>query len=148
MTKNRFQTLLIWGLLLSNILLIGFLFVRRGGRPDGNRPKRIIIERLALDDTQIKQYETIITQHRAKIRQHDTELIALKNSLYQTLLQDKPATDSLMTALMQVHRDIEMTHFNHFIDIKKLCKPEQMPKYQALVGELSELFAQPHPPKR
>jgi protein CpxP len=42
---------------------------------------------------------------------------------------------------------IERLHYNHFIDIKKLCIPEQLEDYNALTIELAQIFGPKLPPK-
>jgi hypothetical protein len=59
--------------------------------------------------------------------------------------------DSLENKLGELQRQIETVHYNHFTDIKKLCKPEQLENFNALTHDLAKFFAPernlPPPPR-
>ena len=149
MTKNKFLTILCIGLLLSNILLVGFMLLHKPGRSDKHGgPKEQIIKILALDDAQKQAYLAIVDTHHQSVRKQGQAIEELKNRLYLKLNKsdrDTATTDSLINQLGQMHRNIELTHFNHFADIKALCKPDQMDKYAKLTEELTRLFHKKKP---
>ena len=60
---------------------------------------------------------------------------------------DSVQKDRLFLKLADLQKQIETTHFNHFIDIKKLCKKEQLSDYENLTEELSKLFSHPRRPR-
>ena len=150
MNKNRFYLSVIAALLLSNLLLAGFLFFSPTDkkRMDHEGPKNIIIKKLNLDDQQIRQYELLIHAHRKLIDEKDREIMSLKNNLYALLPSsenNETIRDSLINKLGTVQREIESIHFSHFQEIKKLCLPEQLSAYDKLAEEISTLFFKPHP---
>lgn len=153
MNKNTFKTALIICLALSNILLVVFIASKpRDGRPDPDRPKRMVIEKLHFDEQQVAEYQVLIDEHRRQIRELDQQIIALKNELYSHLTEqdNKAISDSLTAEIAKVQQRIEQVHFAHFTDIKKLCKPEQQPNFEALSQELTKIFAHKlaPPPRR
>lgn len=140
MNKLKLVSGLAIGLLLINLVLIGFHFFKKPPRHEG--PRNEIIHRLAFDEQQVIQYDSLIKQHRQSIRTLDSEIALLKQALY-TQLKLEPALihkDSLIQALGQKQMEIENVHFAHFVDIHKLCKPKQEANFQQLTTELHDLF--------
>jgi Spy/CpxP family protein refolding chaperone len=149
MERTKLLTITIIGLLLINLATLGFLFLngpKPGGMPhEGRRqPKTIIIEKLHFDANQQKEYEKLIRWHRGEIDQLDDSIRQTKNKLYSGLSENNINTktkDSLIALLNAYQKQVEETHFKHFEDIKKLCKPEQQDDFKALTEELSKIFA-------
>jgi hypothetical protein len=109
-------------------------------------PREIIIEILHFDENQIVKYEKTIQEHQKLIRKLDSSIRKTKNELYQLLNEEKidsSQKDSLYLKLANYQKQIETTHYNHFLEIKKLCKKEQLDDYEYLTGELSRLFSRP-----
>lgn len=140
-------------LLVVNLALVGFIVFGKPPRPgDPDARKREIIEKLGFDDSQVHEYERIIEDHRSAMRDNNQRMRALKNELYTTLNNGAPdrVKDSLILAISFAHISIEQTNYNHFKNIKKICKPEQMKKFEELTDELATFFAPPrpqHPPR-
>lgn len=140
-------------LLVVNLALVGFIVFGKPPRPgDPDARKRQIIEKLGFDDAQVHEYERIIEDHRSAMRDNNQKMRALKNELYTTLINGAPESvkDSLILAISHEQISIENTHYTHFQNIKKICKPEQMKKFEELTDELATFFAPPrpqHPPR-
>lgn len=140
MSKTKLISAIAILLLIINIALIGFHFFRKPPHPRG--PRNIIIKRLDLDKEQVVKYEELIKNHQASIRKLDSEIGETKSQLYALLLQENNVTlrDSLIQSIAEKQSAIEQTHFTHFEEIHKLCKPAQEEKFKELTKELSELF--------
>lgn len=153
MEKTKLLTITVIGLLLLNFATIGFLFLNgpKGNRPphlDRQEPKAVIIEKLHFDANQQKEYDKLIQWHHQEINQLDDQIRQTKNELYSGLSEKEiniKTKDSLITLLNSYQKQIEETHFKHFQDIKKLCKPEQQEDFKMLTEEMSRIFA-PKPP--
>lgn len=151
MNKNKFYVLVIVGLLLSNLLLAGFMFFgKKGPHRKHQKPREKIIERLSFDEQQIEQYDKLIAGHQKDIKEKDKQLVELKNELYALLPgTDTGATaDSLINEITGVIKQIERIHFDHFLDIKGLCKPDQMAAFEELTEEIGKIFSPKPPPKK
>lgn len=145
------------GLLVLNFATLGYLFFNgsKGQHPPmhgrGPQPKEVIIDKLHFDATQQKEYAKIIEWHHGEIEKLDRSIRHTKNDLYSLLMQpvvDVKVKDSLITQLNLYQKQIEETHFKHFEDIKKICRPDQMDNFNDLTEELARLFApKPHGPK-
>ena len=146
MNKTKLLTFAVIALFIINILTISFLFFKKGPKPNEvNRPKprEIVINKLGFDAQQIKTYELLIDEHKSNIGELDEKIKKAKNDLYHqlALTDNKETTDSILNALSKYKSQIEILHYNHFLDIKKICKPEQLDSYNDLTMELAKIFA-------
>lgn len=149
MNKTKLLSIAVIALLVLNFGILGFLFLSKGHEPNGRKmPREIIIERLHFDKNQIVEYEKIIKEHRKAIRNLDDSIRNTKNELYQLLNEEKINSvekDSLYLKLANYQKQIEITHFNHFLEIKSLCKKEQLDDFKNLTEKLSKIFS--HKPR-
>jgi periplasmic protein CpxP/Spy len=148
MSKLKLLSIAVIGLLVMNLCIVGFLFLGKpplppeGGAPFAKEaPKKKIIELLHLDKEQVSQYEELIQQHRESIKSLRDNLRETKSDLYQTLKEGNGANkDSLIYELGRLQEKIEAVHYNHFMEIKKLCKPDQLGYFSTLTDELADFF--------
>ena len=142
MNKAKINRIVIGFLLLSNLLLLGFIFWKKPALPEG--PKKIIIERLHLDEQQKNIYGLLVENHRNSIRQSEDSMITLKNRLYKTLKINADTSDKarLIGAIVEIQKKIESMHYQHFEGIRSLCKPEQSGDFDDLCDEITNLFPQ------
>ena len=157
MEKTKLLTITVIGLLLLNLGSLGFLFLSspKGNRPPPHEgrpePKEIIIEKLHFNAAQQKDYTKLIQWHRGEIKNLDKNIRQTKNELYTLLSKSEvnvKTKDSLIILLNSYQKQIEETHFKHFQDIKKLCKPEQQDNFNDLTEELGRIFAPNKPPRK
>lgn len=150
MSKLRIVTTLSIGLLIINILLVGFILFKRNGHPRIEGPRNIIIEKLHFDEAQVVKYDTLIQWHRKEIRQIESEIINIKNQLYSHLSTNSLADvkDSLIQEITLRQISIEQIHLKHFEDIKLLCRDKQLDDYQKLTKELASYFGPGNKQKR
>ena len=159
MSKIKLLTIAVIGLMIVNLAIVTFLLVRKPlHRPEGGPqmeqagPKNIIIDKLHLNKEQVADYEGLIEQHQARIKSLNDSINIAKNELYSTLTSENfTGKDSLIDRLGLLQRQVELTHYDHFAAIKKLCKPDQLEDYTSLTKEISRFFAPPRkegPPPR
>ena len=148
MTKIKLLSIAVIGLLLTNAGIIVFLLLKKPpvpieGMPPEKRegPKKIIIKRLNFDETQVAAYELLITEHRKLVKNLKDSISDTKNTLYQSLKTENiNAKDSLIILLSELQKRIESVHYDHFAQIKKLCKPEQKEAFDKLTNDLAFYF--------
>lgn len=153
MNKTKVLVFAVIALVALNFGILGFLFLSKNNDgPRGRKmPREIVIEKLHFDENQIEAYDKTIKIHQEDIRNLDDSIRSTKNELYQLLNSDtidSVQKDSLFLKLANYQKQIETTHFNHFLEIKKLCKKEQLSDYENLTEELSKLFSHPRRPKQ
>jgi protein CpxP len=141
MSKNKLYLFLIAGLLLSNILMGYFLLVGKcHNRP---KPREIIIERLKFDKNQIAQYDKMIQRHQKQIMQKQENMLKLKKELYLCLKDtgNWASSDTLAKKIGKIQEEIELIHYSHFEEIKKLCNKNQINSFNELIKELAGLLS-------
>lgn len=151
MNKIKLLTFSVIALIILNIVTLGFfIFSENKSQGFNNRPKprEIIIRKLDFDEQQVKAYEELINWHRGNIDSLQEQIRNTKQKLYSELVKpevDNKVKDSLVNKLAYIQKKIENTHFRHFQDIKKLCKKEQLDRFNDLTKELSKIFSKPKP---
>jgi hypothetical protein len=150
MNKQKLLIISVSVLFLLNCGTIGFLFLSKKNKPESKRmPKEIVIEKLHFDKSQIAEYDKVILLHQQKIRSLDDSIRISKNKLYQLLNENSnvdSGKDNLIMTLANYQKQIELTHFNHFMEIKAICRKDQLADFENLTEELSKIFS--HPKKR
>jgi len=145
MNKTKLITYIAIGLLITNLMLIGFIFFSQSKGPLREGPKNIIAERLHFDEKQIADYDKLIGVHRVEIGTKDSLIRHAKNELYGCInSNDTTLKYFLENKLGQLQIDIEEINYNHFLDIRKLCKGNQLTYFNDLVKDLAQLFAKPN----
>lgn len=138
MNNTKFLILIIIVLLVMN----GFLFFRLI-KPRKEGAKSIIIEQLHLDKEQIKKYESYIRQHRQDVNENEAKMNALRSNLFEQLKYDQNflKVDSLISIIAQQQMVAEKINYNHFLEVKGLCKPSQKEAFNELTTEIAHLFS-------
>ncbi len=149
MSKVRLLSIAVIVLLLINAAVICFMvlnrppYARQGMSPLSKEgPRQVIIDRLQLDAQQTAAYNSLITSHQISIRNLEDSIGLLKNNLYQTLNGKSSASqDSLISRLGEIQKRVELVNYYHFVALKKLCRPDQLDKFNQLTTELAHFFA-------
>lgn len=137
MKKSILKNSLIVILLLSNALFIWKWWNAPEHRHRG--PRNEIIERLHLDEEQVRRYDQLIKEHRSAIEKAERKLIGQKQQLFADL--DQPFSDSVLRGILQTEAEIQHIHFDHFKEIERLCRPEQKTYFRELNKEIARLFS-------
>src|SRR6201989_959576 len=143
MNKIKFLMGVVVGLCIVNIGLMAFILLGSGTRPpDGppgmppeDRPRQLIIQKLNFNKAQVEKYDALIAMHRDTVRRLERAIMEAKNKLYTTLSNSGGSKDSLVQQLGTLQRQMEMVHYNHFLDIKKLCTADQQGNFNELTKE-------------
>lgn len=151
--KNRnFLYLIITALFALNVFTLAFFFLKgpQGGERGMTNPKMIVIKKLHFDKGQAEAYEKLISEHQEKIKALDDTIKHAKKELYSNLPkhQNTVSNDSLYEVIANSQAEIEMVHYRHFLDIRNLCKPDQMRDFEKLSNELAKLFEMHKGPKK
>lgn len=147
--KTGFQRLVIV-LLVLNLIVVSAFWILGGGHKQGNGgrdgqgagPRNEIIDRLHFDAAQVTQYDSLIVTHRKMVGEKESEIQGLRTSLFVGVAEgiSKGRKDTLVNQIGVLHADIQQIHFAHFLDIQKICKPEQQGDFALLTKDLSKMF--------
>lgn len=140
MNKMKFLIAVIIALVISNIIIL-FLLIKEHSQEGG--PKNIIIDKLHFDKEQVNNYETYIQQHRRSINDNEALMNKLRSDLYKQLKnqQDSTIIDSMIFKIAMQQSVAEHINYNHFLEIKKMCKPNQKKDFDELTNEIAQLFS-------
>ena len=147
--KTRFQRLVIVLLVLSLIAVSAFWFFKgfgtqgNGGRAgQGGGPRNEIIDRLHFDAAQVTQYDSLIVTHRKMVGEKEKEIRGLRTALFMGVSDgiDSKLKDSWIRQIGVLHADIQQIHYSHFLDIRRICKPEQQKDFALLTKDLANMF--------
>jgi hypothetical protein len=147
--RNRYLLLAIVLLVILNVGTLFMLFFGRPGerqRGRGNvqdrgqtRIAQLLKDELGFDREQIEQYLVLKKRHQERMRVLDSTMRAAKNRMFDDVLRDDPApvlSDSLLVLTQRTQDEIERLTFQHLLDVKKLCTPEQRKKLHAIIHEM------------
>jgi hypothetical protein len=79
-------------------------------------------------------------KHYKQVTSLRIEIRELKKQMFDEVLQDNPQpmlSDSLLKLTQKKQANLEQLTFQHFLDLKKLCKSEQQDKLKLLMHEVS-----------
>lgn len=142
MSKTKLLTILVIVLVFINIAALSAFFI--GGKRGHHGPKKMVIHQLDLDQDQIDEYEVLIEKHQSQIKEKQESLKIAKHKLFNLLQKDNYNTrDQLIENISQIHNEIDRIHFQHFVDLKKICHPDQIKKFNALTDDLARILASP-----
>ncbi|HSC37046.1 MAG TPA: periplasmic heavy metal sensor, partial [Chitinophagaceae bacterium] len=143
MTPARNKTLvaIIAVLLLSNItMLLYFVVWKEGGKPGHGDNKRrspmteFLQKDIGFSPQQLATFDSLKQRHFAALRPLGEDLGRSRDSLY--LLAAKNPGDSVLQsaadAIGRRQSALELRLFENFLQIRHLCTPEQLPRFDSL----------------
>lgn len=138
---NKKAKITIALLVLLNLVLMTFLYLGKPNPPKHKQPKDIIIEKLGFDKSQKEEFKTLIIEHRKNVKNLQDEIAHYKTILYQEINKNKTNINDSISAIIGLKfQELEKVHFNHFLEIKNICKEEQKEKFQDLTKHLQTIF--------
>lgn len=141
MNKTKFLTTALVVLVLLNLGTLTFILFGQPPHPPKQDPRSVIIERLHLDQKQIEQYQLLIEQHQRQTNRIAKQIADDKNELFRLLeTDDTLMRHSLLDHLGHLHRQMDVVNVDHFLEIKKMCTPDQLLLFNDLTKELASLF--------
>jgi len=141
-SRNRTLVFIIIVLLLANIaILIYFLWLKepaRTVRNNGNTDRfaEALKKDVGFSETQIARYKELKDAKWDKIKSRFDELRLAKDNFFR-LISVENVSDSLLNnaadTVAQRQKSLDMQAFIHLKELRKVCTPEQEPKYDSLV---------------
>jgi Spy/CpxP family protein refolding chaperone len=154
MNKLRFLTWSVIILLLLNAGTLIYLLTTKkpDQRPPGEGASNFIIEQLKLDAQQQQQFSELRRQHQDVTRQIQEEDRKLHDQYFDLLKTDNPdkaKADSISLLIAQQRSNIEKATFDHFQQLRKLCREDQKKLFDTTIDEIMRLMAPKGPlPRR
>lgn len=151
MKKQTFLWIAVAGLFLLNLCTIGFLYFQHPATAMRRMPPKrfdhILIETLQLDQQQINQFDQLKREHHEQILQLDAEIKAPITSYFYQLINGKDTANNavLERRIAEIYLAKLNTTYQHFDDIKKICRPDQVAHFNELIPEMMQVMeSNPH----
>ncbi len=137
--KSKILITIIGILLITNIALLSFYFLNRPA-PNKVRADRAAMisaflqNDLGFNQQQLKQYDSLNTQHRILIKAKFDEMRLNKENEFKQLTKDNFSDSSINNSAASFagkQKEVEITMFKYFKDIRNLCTPQQLPKFDS-----------------
>ncbi len=148
MEKKQLTRFIILVLVALNLSLILFIYLGSKNHPHPPHigPQHHIESKLNFTESQKQEFALIIQKHQKNIRSMEKERFLLKKKLYKLLtipsINTQPK-DSLIDLLSKTNKKVEEIHFNHFLELKAICRKDQLSKFNELSLEFPTYFASP-----
>lgn len=148
MSKTKFLTALVLGLLLINVGLVAMVLFNEPPPPKfkkGEGPRAYIIEELNLDEAQVDEYNALIEEHKTAFKALNQKVEKIRFEVYTGITNGQTIAerDSLIDQLGDYQEAIEQLHCAHFSDLKVVCREDQQEAFSVLMGEVVGLLQPP-----
>lgn len=136
MDKLRVFQIATIGLLLLNVVLLAFIFF--APRPGGGNPLRAS-ERFGFDEAQNEQFLNLARTHQGKMREANDQQTELLQTYFLQLTTDSAESPGPLPAgVASLEADKINSTYQHFLDIKKMLRPEQQAAFPSFVRDALE----------
>jgi len=139
-TKSKLFLLIIGILLVTNIAMVFFMLKdkdrgRRPSRDRGAAAKEFLQKEIGFNPQQLQQFDTLSKQQGERMKASYDEMRKNKELQFKELgrrgFSDSAIADAI-TQSAEKQKMMELQFYNHMLDIRKLCTPEQLPKFDSL----------------
>lgn len=156
LNNNKALIFIIAILLIANIVMLIF-FVgmhspgqnRRSGH-GGHVRERItnfLKQEIGFSNTQLDQFDSLREKHWKEMKPMIKSMNATKDVFYAHLNDatiDSTLYNSLLDSISIKQKNLDRMVFLHFRNIRLLCTPDQIPKYDAMVQEVIRDIVSPN----
>lgn len=145
MNKTKFLIILVLLLLVLNAVTLFFLLGKKDSpknRPGGGRPySEYLTKKLNLDTLQVAQLKELRDKHKQELGElwkEDRQLQEAKFVLLKEGSTDSLKLDSLLTLIVANKKKFELAFHNHFLQIRALCRPDQVELFNNTLDEMKK----------
>lgn len=149
-TQKRYLIYIIILLVILNLSTLLMMWIGRPQRPPGKggpisperekaRVEQLLKNELGFDKTQTEKYLKMRQEHQEHVTSLRNEIRQLKKQMFDEVLKDDSQpmlSDSLLQLAQEKQADLEQLTFQYFLNLKKLCKPEQQDNLQLLIRDV------------
>jgi Spy/CpxP family protein refolding chaperone len=150
MENLKFYKIAIAVLLLLNVGTLVFLWSHRPPSPEGRGPFQFLVNATGMDETQQTTYRTLRDAHRESMQAFRKQNSQIRGQMFELLKQhpaNDPAVTQLLDSLAAVKREEEILTYEHFRQVRSICRPDQQMKFDAAIVEAIQSMGPPGPRK-
>ena len=146
-TKNRSLVSIIIFLLISNItILIFFLCLSDGrkgfhGKEDKNTVSVFLQKEIGFNKQQMDEYQKLRATHMQSVKPLFDDIRSAKESFYNLLYINNVADSTVNKAAAVIGEKqmvLDMQMFSLFKNVRNLCTPQELPKFDSLFKKVVE----------
>lgn len=143
-TKNKSKIFLtiIGILLVANMAMVSFFLMKKDGDKHGKQrtDRRAMIANflkteIGFDTVQLQQYDTLSVRHKESVKKMFDSARSGKDKQFAELAASD-FSDSAMNSIADrsaaTQRAMELKMFAHLKNVRLLCTPDQLPKFDSL----------------
>ena len=146
MNKTKFLTVLVVLLLALNAITLYFVWGKRGDdkhrNGGGGRPySEYISKKLNFDTAQTEALKKLRDAHKGELealRNEDKQIQDAKFKLLKDGTTDSLLLDSLTNLSAANKKKFELAFHKHFMQIRALCRPEQVELFKKTIEEMQK----------
>lgn len=144
MNKTKFLTVLVVLLLTLNAITLYFIWGKRSDanhRGGGRTSSEYISKKLNLDPIQQEQLKSLRNKHKLELdslRKEDKALQEAKTQLLKDGVTDSLQLDSIFSLAAMNKKKFEMAFHTHFMQIRALCRPDQLKLFNETLDEMNK----------
>ncbi|MBX2844142.1 MAG: hypothetical protein KTR26_20410 [Flammeovirgaceae bacterium] len=145
------------GLILMIVINVILIFLLVSGPPMKGKEgiAKVISSKLKLNNEQERLFFELAKKHRIEVNQLEEKQKELLKSYFSQLKDaevDSAVSNNILHQLEKVEREKITVTFQHFADLKNLCKREQIIHYQGIMDDVLRVllkeFKKKLPPPR
>lgn len=139
--RSKVYLTIIAILLVANLSMVYFFLMKKDNHKQEKRPDRrtmisnFLKTEIGFDTVQLQQYDTLSIRHKEGMKKMFDSLRSAKDKQFKKLTAGG-FSDSIMNAVADQsaanQKMMELQMFSHLKNVRMLCKPEQLPKFDSL----------------
>lgn len=145
MNRERLLTVAVIFLLILNVAMVAFLFIRKPLPPPRPELFKIIVSELQFNESQKDTYFHLRDEHRHKMEELDGRFREIFN-VYLDQLKSNPEAglrDSLENQMALIEKSKASITLEHFQKVKEICHEDQKKKFNELIPEITRFINRP-----
>jgi hypothetical protein len=138
-SKLSFWKIFAITLLISNMVILAFIFFEKPTRADNKGPSNFIIKELNLNAAQIENFNQLKFAHQDSVQSLKNTGRELREDYFKLLRNDttdKILADQLLIQIANNQKVIEQITFEHFQSVKNICDSVQKDKFDSIILEV------------
>jgi len=135
MKQLQFYKYATIGLLLLNVALLTFFFLRKPNHPPRADLKRGAIDILKLDDGQGETFFNLAKEHQQKMKVFNQSQKELLKPYFNSLVDSTGRNKNVLDKVEQLERQKIESIYRHFQDIKSILKKEQLSVFEEFMDD-------------
>jgi protein CpxP len=147
-TRNKILLFLVGILLLANIVMLVFFVGKKApekndrshnssGRSRSEVMREFLKDSVGFNEQQLTQFDQLRQHHRDNVKTLFEDMRVAKIAFYrQSGQSDTAAQMAAADVIAQKQKALDLAFFNHFQDVRRLCTPEQLGRYDSLVQKI------------